>query len=321
MNYTPPFTVSSKAVNLVAEISAQMERLVLGLDNADNIRLRRVNRMKTIHGSLAIEGNSLTEEQVTALIDGKHIVAPIKEIQEVRNAIRAYDELSQFNPYSLDDLLNAHGIMAVGLVDNAGHFRKSGVGVFGKQGVVHIAPPADKVPYLMADLFEWLKSSDDHILIKSSVFHYEFEFIHPFDDGNGRMGRFWQTRLLADWHAAFEFLPVENMIWQNQAAYYQAISQSTKENNSGIFVDFMLEVILESIKRRSGTVNDTVNGTVNAILLLIKEKSNISYDEIAQKLNLSRRTVSRKITELKNKGIIRRVGADKNGYWEIMSNE
>ncbi|MBR7002850.1 MAG: Fic family protein, partial [Neisseriaceae bacterium] len=198
MSDTPPFTVSSKAIHLVAEISAQMERLSMDMENAEKIRLRQVNRMKTIHGSLAIEGNSLTEEQVTALIDGKHIVAPVKEIQEVRNAIRAYDALLNLNPYSLDDLLYTHSIMALGLVDNAGHFRKGGVGVFGKQGVVHIAPPADNVPYLMANLFEWLKSSDDHILIKSSVFHYEFEFIHPFDDGNGRMGRFWQTRLLAD---------------------------------------------------------------------------------------------------------------------------
>lgn len=321
MSDTPPFTVSSKAIHLVAEISAQMERLSMDMENAEKIRLRQVNRMKTIHGSLAIEGNSLTEEQVTALIDGKHIVAPVKEIQEVRNAIRAYDALLNLNPYSLDDLLYTHSIMALGLVDNAGHFRKGGVGVFGKQGVVHIAPPADNVPYLMANLFEWLKSSDDHILIKSSVFHYEFEFIHPFDDGNGRMGRFWQTRLLADWHAAFAYLPVENMIWQNQANYYQAISQSTKENNSGIFIDFMLEMILNSVQRHTGTVNDTANDTVNAILTLIREKADISYDELAQKLNLSRRTVSRKIAQLKKNGQIRRVGADKNGYWEIMSNE
>ena len=321
MSYTPPFTVSSKAIHLVAEISAQMERLSMDMENAEKIRLRQVNRMKTIHGSLAIEGNSLTEEQVTALIDGKHIVAPVKEIQEVCNAIHAYDALLNLNPYSLDDLLYTHSIMALGLVDNAGHFRKGGVGVFGKQGVVHIAPPADNVPYLMADLFEWLKSSDDHILIKSSVFHYEFEFIHPFDDGNGRMGRFWQTRLLADWHAAFAYLPVENMIWQNQANYYQAISQSTKENNSGIFIDFMLEMILNSVQQHTGTVNDTANDTVNAILTLIREKADISYNELAQKLNLSRRTVSRKIAQLKKNGQIRRVGADKNGYWEIMSNE
>ena len=318
MSYTPPFTVSSKAIHLVAEISAQMERLSMDMENAEKIRLRQVNRMKTIHGSLAIEGNSLTEEQVTALIDGKHIVAPVKEIQEVRNAIRAYDALLNLNPYSLDDLLYTHSIMALGLVDNAGHFRKGGVGVFGKQGVVHIAPPADNVPYLMANLFEWLKSSDDHILIKSSVFHYEFEFIHPFDDGNGRMGRFWQTRLLADWHAAFAYLPVENMIWQNQANYYQAISQSTKENNSGIFIDFMLEMILNSVQRHTGTVNDTANDTVNAILTLIRGKADISYDELAQKLNLSRRTVSRKIAQLKKNGQIRRVGADKNGYWEVI---
>lgn len=318
MTYQPPFQITAKAINLIAEISAQMERFSMRIENTEKIHLRKVNRMKTIHGTLAIEGNSLTEEQVSALIDGKHIIAPIKEVQEVRNAIRAYEELMNLNPYQIEDLLKAHRIMALGLVDNAGHFRQSGVGVFGKQGVVHVAPPHERVPYLMEDLFSWLKSSDDHILIKSSVFHYEFEFIHPFDDGNGRIGRFWQSRLLADWHSAFEFLPVENMVWQNQTAYYQAIAQSTKENNSGIFIEFMLEIILSSIQQHNGTVKDIVNGTVNTILTFIKEKPDISYDELAQKSNISRRTVSRKITELKKNGKIRRVGADKNGYWEIV---
>lgn len=340
MTYTPPFTISSKSINLIAEIAARLERAAIEEENADSIRLRKINRMKTIHGSLAIEGNTLSEEQVTALIDGKHVVAPVKEVQEVRNAILAYERFMDFDPYNQKDLLKAHGIMALGLVDNPGHFRKGGVCVAGKDGISHIAPPADRVPFLISDLFGWLKSADDHILIKSSVFHYEFEFIHPFADGNGRMGRFWQSRLLATWNPVFEHLPVENLIWEHQAEYYKAIERSTDATDSGIFVEFMLEALLNGIVRRSknGTVNakngtanvknDTVNGivndtvnmendTVNIILNEIRNNPSVSYEDLAQKTGKSRMTISRKIAELKKQGLLRRVGADKNGHWEL----
>ena len=267
--YTPPFTISAKAINLIAEISAQLERYVIRMEQADGIRLRKINRMKTIHGTLAIEGNTLTEEQVTALLNGKHVVAPAKEVQEVRNAITAYDSFMDFNPYNYKDLLKVHGLIAQGLVDNPGHFRKEPVGVLGKDGIAHIAPPADRVPLLIGDLFEWLNNSQDHVLIKSSVFHYEFEFIRPFMDGNGRMGRFWQSRLLSEWNPVFAHLPVENMIWENQAEYYKAIQDSTDANNSGIFVDFMLAIILEALKSHKqpldedNRVNVKVNVKVN----------------------------------------------------------
>ena len=169
--YTSPFSVSSKAINLISEISAQLERFAIRLEQADAIKLRKVNRMKTIRGSLAIEGNTLSEEQVTALIEGKHVIAPLREVQEVRNAINAYEAFNSFAPYDYKDLLKAHGIMALGLVDNPGHFRIGNVCVAGREGVSHIAPPAGRVPFLIRDLFEWLETSSDHILIKSSVFH------------------------------------------------------------------------------------------------------------------------------------------------------
>ena len=320
MSYEPPFKITSKAINLISQISADMERFKIRLEQEDGIRLRKINRMKTIQGSLAIEGNTLTEEQVTALIEGKHVIAPMREVQEVKNAIKVYEKCMSFNPYKEKDLLKAHEILTMGLLDNPGHFRKGGVCIAGKNGISHIAPPADRVPFLMSDLFDWLKNSDYHPLIKSCVFHYEFEFIHPFEDGNGRMGRLWHSRILADWNPIFIHLPIENMILKNQAAYYKALEQSTDENDSGIFIDFMLEIIVKTIKnnRKKSTLNETVNETVNPIIKYLKENPEISYEQLAEKMGKSRVTISRKISELKKAGIIKRIGADKNGYWQIV---
>ena len=337
--YTPLFIITTKAINLIAEISAQVERFAIRMEQEDSLRLRKVNRMQTIRGTLAIEGNTLSEEQVTALIDGKHVVAPVKEVQEVRNAITAYDSFMDFNPYNQKDLLKAHGMMALGLVDNPGHFRHGAVCVAGKKGVSHIAPPADRVPFLIGDLFEWLKNSQDHALIKSSVFHYEFEFIHPFDDGNGRMGRFWQSRILAEWNPVFAHLPIENMIWENQAAYYKAIEDSTDANDSGIFVDFMLGVILHALKARiqkqknftsdaSVIANDTVKVTqrvnvkVNVnqqkILEELRKNPHITMDELSKLVGIAKKNIFNNMKKLQEAGLLKRVGADKNGYWEVL---
>lgn len=250
--YTPPFTISSRAIHLIANISAQIERYAIRMEQEDSLLLRKINRIKTIQGSLAIEGNTLSESQITDIIEGKHVVAPIREIQEVRNAIKTYNLYHSLNPYSVDDLLKAHQVMMEALVDNAGRFRQGGMGVFAGKQLIHMAPPADRVSYLINDLFEWLEQSDDHLLIKSCVFHYEFEFIHPFSDGNGRMGRLWQSLILGQLHPIFEHLPVENMVFANQQAYYDAINQSTDAVNSGIFIDFMLQEIYETLKKRQG---------------------------------------------------------------------
>ena len=250
--YTPPFKITSRAINLIAEISAMIERFAIRMEQDDALLLRKINRIKTIQGSLAIEGNTLTESQITDIIDGKHVIAPLREIQEVRNAIKTYNLYPRLNPYSVKDLLLAHGIMMEALTDDAGHFRKTGVGVFAGTKPIHVAPPAHRVPTLIAELFEWLTKATDHLLIKSCVFHYEFEFIHPFSDGNGRTGRLWQSLILGKLHPVFEHLPIENMVYANQQGYYDAINRSTDATDSGIFIDFMLEEIYKTLKKRQG---------------------------------------------------------------------
>ncbi|HPB83427.1 MAG TPA: Fic family protein, partial [Spirochaetota bacterium] len=195
-NYKPPFTISATTIKLIADISAQIERYVIRMEQEDALLLRKINRIKTIHASLAIEGNTIPESLITDIIEGRHVAAPLREIQEVKNAIKTYDAFASLDPYNVKDLLKAHALMMDALVERPGHFRTGGVGVFAGDKSVHVAPPADRVPDLMKELFGWLKKSDDHLLIKSCVFHYEFEFIHPFIDGNGRIGRLWQSLIL-----------------------------------------------------------------------------------------------------------------------------
>ena len=245
--YIPPFNISSDAINMIADISRLIERYAIRMEQEDALLLRKANRIKTIHSSLAIEGNTLAEEQVKDILNGKTVVAPIKEIQEVKNAIATYELYPQLDPYNEADLLKAHGVMMQALMDNPGRYRTGGVGVFSEQGCVHMAPPADRVPTLMAELFAWLKTSKDHLLIRSCVFHYEFEFIHPFIDGNGRTGRLWQSLILGKLNPIFEHLPVENMVYANQQKYYEAINESNKLGQSGPFVDFMLGEILKTL--------------------------------------------------------------------------
>ncbi|HEY5511484.1 MAG TPA: Fic family protein [Prolixibacteraceae bacterium] len=317
-NYRPPFTISNKAINLIANISAQIERYASRMEQEDGLLLRKINRIKTIQGSLAIEGNTLSESMITEILEGKHVVAPLREIQEVKNAIKTYDAFATLNPYRVKDLLKAHGLMMEALVDDAGHFRLGGVGVFAGTRAVHIAPPAKRVPLLIDDLFGWLKGSDDHLLVKSCVFHYEFEFIHPFTDGNGRMGRLWQSIVLTQLHPIFAHLPVENIVFQNQQQYYEAISQSTSATDSGIFVEFMLEKILATLRKRQGEpLSNENNVGVNDTVNLIKANPKITLDELALKLGKSRRTVTRIIKKLQEENIISRIGSDKTGYWEV----
>ncbi len=245
--YAPPFHITSRILNLVAEISAKIERYAIVLEHDAELRLRKANRIKTIHSSLAIEGNTLSEGQVRDIIEGKTVVAPPREIQEVKNAVATYELFPHLNPFDEKDLLRAHSTMMLALMDAPGRWRTGGVGVFGESGCVHMAPPAERVPQLMSDLFFWLKNADDHLLIRSCVFHYEFEFIHPFLDGNGRTGRLWQSLILTRLHPLFAHLPVENMVHSNQQAYYDAIAASTAAGESTPFIEFMLEEILNTL--------------------------------------------------------------------------
>ena len=241
----PPYAITADILFLVERIGAAIGRAEAAGVSRD-VRLRRTNRIRTIRGSLAIEGNTLSEEEISSILDGKPVAAPLRDIQEARNAIKAYDQYRQWDPASEADLLQAHQILMTGLLDAPGQYRRTGVGVMGDGVIHHIGPPAEYVPQHMANLLAWLGDADEHPLIASSVFHYEFEFIHPFEDGNGRMGRLWQTLILTRWKSLFASIPVESLVHARQDDYYRAIRQSSAAGASTSFIVFMLEIVLEA---------------------------------------------------------------------------
>ena len=246
-SYQPPDTLTPAILRLAAEIAEAIGRLTAQVEIAKALRLRRINRIRTIQGSLAIEGNTLSEEQITAILDGKRVIAPPREIQEARNAISAYERFEHWQPQVEGDLLEAHRILMAGLLEEAGVYRCGGVGVMSGGQVIHMAPPADRVPSLMQDLLHWLRTTDQHPLVASSAFHYEFEFIHPFGDGNGRMGRLWQSLILFRWNSLFAHIPVESLVYEHQAEYYQSLQSSTDQTDSAPFIEFMLRMIFEAV--------------------------------------------------------------------------
>ena len=268
--YEPPYTITPEILNRVAAISEAIGRLTVLTDPARALRLRRVYRIRAIHGSLAIEGNTLSEAQITTILEGKRVIAPPREVQEVKNALAAYDRFDTWKPEAEKDLLQAHRILMSGLIDEAGSYRHGGVGVMAGSQVIHMAPPADRVPQLMGDLFGWLAATDAHPLIASSVFHYEFEFIHPFADGNGRMGRLWQSLILARWNPLFADIPVESLIFEHQAEYYQAIQESTRQTDSAPFIAFMLRMILDTVTTTAPQVTPQVTPQVGDLLAAIQ---------------------------------------------------
>ncbi len=243
----PPYTITSTILDLAERIGEAIGR-VEGSAARANLRLRRVNRIRTIQGSLAIEGNTLTEEQISTILEGKPVVAPLREIQEIRNAIKVYERFPRWNVAKEADLLDAHEILMAGLLDAPGHYRRGGVAVGGAGGIQHLGPPADRVPHLMSNLLSWLGDTGEHPLIAGSVFHYEFEFIHPFEDGNGRLGRFWQTLILTRWKSLFADVPVESLIHTRQGEYYHAVRESSAAGESTPFIVFMLEAIFEAVR-------------------------------------------------------------------------
>lgn len=243
----PPYEITSKILKLISSISEKIGEVNANYLNKPSPQLRKQNKIKTIHSSLAIEGNTLTHEQITALVENKRVVGPKKDVLEVLNAIKVYDSIYSFDPYSPKSFLKAHSILMNGLVENAGKFRNKGVGIFQDLNVAHIAPPAENVPFLMNNLFKYLQDEDELTLIKSCVFHYEMEFIHPFMDGNGRIGRLWQTVILMKEYSVFEFLPFETLISLTQNDYYEALSKSDNSGNSTPFIEYMLGVIEKSL--------------------------------------------------------------------------
>ena len=274
--YQPPYQITPSILSLVADISEQLGRWSALLGDADDAlspQLRRGNRIRTIQASLAIEHNSLTLEQVTAVLDGKRVLGLPREIQEVRNAFAAYEKLPYWQPHNPKHLLTAHGLLMQGLVDDAGQWRQAGVGIYREQQLMHMAPPPSQVARLMSDLLAWLENSAVHPLVASCIFHYEFEFIHPFSDGNGRMGRLWQTLILPKWKAALAYLPVETVICHQQADYYAALSAADKASDATGFIEYMLQALLAAMQE--------------VVLAQVSEAEAPSWHQVGTKLGLN----------------------------------
>lgn len=255
----PPYEITSSILKLITSISEKIGEVNANLLNRPSPKLRKQNRIKTIYSSLKIEGNTLTEEQITALLENKRVIGPKKDVIEVLNAIKIYENLENYNPSNEKSFLKAHQNLMEGLIENSGKYRNQSVGIVKGSKVEHLAPPFENVPYLMKDLFEYLKKSDEIELIKSCVFHYEMEFIHPFLDGNGRMGRLWQTLILMEKYPIFEFLPFETLISNDQEKYYKALAESDKSGKSTKFIEYMLNVIDISISQLLDFNNRTLN--------------------------------------------------------------
>ncbi len=317
----PPFQITNKIINYVAEISELIGRLTSAQHLSISPTLRRANRIRTIHGSLAIEQNTLTLEQVTAVLNGKQVLAPPKDIAEVKNAYEIYERLDELDPYSVDDLLAAHGIMTRGLVEEAGVFRSGPVGVVDQEGhVLHFGTLPQYVPGLVMELLDWVKNSDVHMLIRSCVFHYEFELIHPFADGNGRVGRLWHTLLLSKWNPAFAWLPVESMIHDRQQEYYAALNASNDAGESTVFIEFMLSTIKASLIDAIKTSDEMSDGKMdkatlrwNKIEMYLKTHDFIMNVDVRRLCNVSAATANRILSGLIIEGKL--VRCRHGGHW------
>ena len=325
MSYIPLFTITAEILNLVAEISGQVGQLNTGAFNASP-QLRKQNRIKTITGTLAIEGNMLSEEQITAIVEGKPVLGSVRELAEAKGAVAAYEGLVNFKADNMNDLLTAHGLMMEDILTGAGQFRDDAVGIHKGGKVHHVAPPAHKVSGLMADLLQWLRQAKDHPLITSCVFHYEFEFIHPFSDGNGRMGRLWQTLILSQWQPLFLSLPLESVIKDNQSSYYHALEQADEQADSTPFIYFILGVIAKTLAQNapaktpvSAPVNIAGLKTPDAILLLLQNNPQLTRQQLADIMGKNLRTIGRAIRKLQQTNQLTRMGSDKTGHWEVKS--
>lgn len=316
----PPYDVTALILNLISTIS-----LKIGEVNAKHLikqspTLRKQNQIKTIHSSLSIEGNTLTEEQITAIIDKKRVLGPEKDIKEVLNALEVYKKLSDFKPYSERDFLKSHKYLMHGLIEHPGKYRTQGVGIIKGSQVQHVAPPAQNVAFLMKDLFLYLKDKTELTLIKSCVFHYEMEFIHPFIDGNGRMGRLWQTLILMKDFPIFEFLSFETLIAKNQDQYYEALSKSDNEGKSTKFIEFMLSIINQSLDQLIETAVKKPDSTDRLAFFLAHTNTSFTRKDYLKKFtDLSSATASRDLKNGVDQGLIEKVGDKKNTIYHKLS--
>ena len=308
----PPFEITNTILDEIAEIAELVGHVNASFGLSTNPTLRRTNRIRTSSSSLAIEQNTLSLEQVTAVLNGKHVVAPPKDIAEVKNAYEIYEIMDSLDPYSVDDLLRAHGVMTKGLIEESGCFRSRPVGVVDKQGnILHFGTLPDYVPGLVVELLDWVRDSEFHMLIKSCVFHYELELIHPFSDGNGRIGRLWHTLLLTQWKPMFAWLPVESMIHDRQDEYYQAINRSNNEVESTVFIEFMLsaikEALLEAVQTGRAENRSTEEQRWHQIKYFLEKNGTITNADVRKMLGVSAATANRILATMTEKGRIKKV--------------
>ena len=312
-NKKPPFEITTAILDEITEIAELVGQVNAVAGLTANPMLRRTNRIRTIYSSLAIEQNTLCLEQVTAVLNGKRVIAPPKDIAEVKNAYEIYEMMDSLNPYSVEDLLNAHAVMTKGLTEESGCFRSGPVGVVDKQGnILHFGTLPDYAPGLTMELLDWVKESDFHMLIKSCVFHYELELIHPFADGNGRMGRLWHTLLLTQWKPLFAWLPVESIIHDRQDEYYAAINRSNHEGEATAFIIFMLSAIKEALMEAVQTTGAAEAMTADELRWykverFLKKNGTITNAEVRQMFQVSSATANRILARFTDEGKLQKI--------------
>lgn len=306
----PPYAITNNILELISLISEKIGEIKAARLTKPSTELRKRNRIKTIQSSLEIEGNTLTVEQITDLLNNRSILAPKKDILEVKNAIQVYSKLDTFHTYELESLCKAHKLLMNGLIDNPGHLRKSAVGIIKGEDITHIAPPGEMVYPLMKDLFNYLKKDKDLLLIKSCVFHYEFEFIHPFIDGNGRIGRLWQTMILREYSKVFEFLPVETLIKERQQDYYRVLGRADNQGSSTGFIEFMLGIINKALDDLLRSQNLTVSDSerMNLFQDLIGDQEFSRQEYLRYNKDISPATASRDLKSAVDKGVLIKTG-------------
>jgi Fic family protein len=334
--YAPPLTLNPALLNRVAAIAEALGRWSARQDSQPSPRLRRENRIHTIQASLAIEQNSLSLEQVTTLFDGQRVIGPARDIQEVRNAITAYDALPRWDPANRQHLLEAHGLLMAGLIDAPGRFRSGGVGIYRGDQLVHMAPSASRVPALVSDLLAWLAASAWHPLLVSCVAHYELEFIHPFADGNGRLGRLWQTLILSRWNPLLAWLPIEEVIRSRQQGYNESLGQADQQGDLEPFVAYQLEAIHDALAAEirseigseigsekgsvmASEIGATPRTSIDAVILRdLAIEPTLSARRLAERLQLSQRAVEKHLAALQQKGRLLRHGSPRAGTWQVL---
>ena len=330
--YAPPLTLTPALLNQVARISEALGRWSAREERTPSPRLRRENRIHTIQASLAIEQNSLSLGQVTALFDGKRVIGPARDIQEVRNAISAYEALPRWTPSNERHLLEAHGLLMAGLMERPGRFRTGGVGIYRGDELVHMAPPTSRVPALVADLLAWLEQTDWHPLLASCVVHYELEFIHPFPDGNGRLGRLWQTLTLSRWNPLLAWLPIEEVIRARQQGYYESLGQADQQGELEPFVSYLLAAIGDALEEALKAQATSAAGSEMSsemgsemptpreveVLELLSAQPKLSAREMGELLGISQRAIEKHLSALQRQGRLRRLGSPRSGVWQVL---